>query len=680
MGDISAPGSRCLAFCPVRRLTVLLGILGWLLSVPFVFGLTVEQARERVFAALDPSNAALQPARTAWQDGRVDEAQKLLLQRLTARDFAPGVINQGPPDAGFRAIADAVLEDRFFVQDLWGQQPRDADGNLEWEYRGPRDDPEWAWLLNRHRYFRALLAAFAETGDTRYVARIAADVTDWVQNNDYPNRTTFSAPWRALEVARRVLESWLHVWEALKDEPAFGDQARMLMLGSLLDHADALRQHASFWGGNHLVTEKTALVKLARAFPEFTRSAEWLAYAAETATNEILEQTYPDGAFKELTNHYQRVALINAQLLLESLAEETAWQDVNGFESRVEAMWNYFIGVAKPSGFGPLNNASDEEHNLFYAKDILDFFAHRTDWRLQVERPSFRPASSWFPYAGHMVFRSGNEAGSAWTFFDVGPFGTAHQHMDRFHVSYSAAGRDWLVDGGRYTYQPGKWLDYFKGSNSHNTLQINGYSIVERGDLTHKPLAIQPIEFDGMTILGDEAKFPVEATKGHLSATWRRTVVSTALGVVFVVDEIVTFAPAEVTARWHFAPTVTLMEAKSVVRLGWMSPRKNNPAADSTFLRGVDSPEVAGWYGPQYNVRLPAWERQQTFPIGAPTQFVWILAPPTFEKQIEEEAFEDKVLSPIFKLLNPDDNEAVTMIRPLELHRRFFKEQPVTHP
>src|SRR5690606_27109280 len=91
-----------------------------------------------------------------------------------------------------------------------------------------------------------------------------------------PRRLNFSAPWRALEASRRLMNVWIPLWFALQNESELRDETRLLILRSLWDHGEMLHRFSSFWGGNHLITEKTALVALATAFPEFNDAREWL--------------------------------------------------------------------------------------------------------------------------------------------------------------------------------------------------------------------------------------------------------------------------------------------------------------------------------------------------------------------------------------------------------------------
>jgi len=601
----------------------------WAISLPAVTPTTDDlmAAQAQVLDALDAEQAAMQAVHEIRaQDGDA-AAMAALLAYFAERPMPVAVLPSArtfPP--GVPARAEAAMRDEFNMQGVTAIQPRTPEGGLDWHHRGPRNDPEWAWLLNRHRHFSYLIQAARESWNPAYVHRVEADLVDWIVTNPYPNRTTFSASWRALEVARRMLEVWIQLWDDLKRSPHFSDEARTLMLASFLDHGDALREHASIWGGNHLVTEKTALIMLARAFPEFTITREWLDYAATAATTEILDQTYPDGAYQELTNHYQWVVLRNAQRLKELLEPEADLAIYPAFAARVEAMWQYFIHLAKPSGYGPLNNASDEEHNREFTRQ------QNPEALNHAESASIK----FFPYAGHVIERFSPSPSPTttprWSFFDVGPYGTAHQHQDRLHFSMSAAGRDWLVDNGRYTYQPGKWRDYFKGPHSHNTLTFNGDAAQEGPLSVEQPVPTLPVSLSqDWPVVAGEALIPPSATPGHLPGRWVRIVVYAPFAHL-VLDVVESFAPLTLQARWHFHPDVTTTEAAQVVQ--YVSTASDLFKRD--VYRGQEAPFVAGWRAPQYNERFPAVEQVYTWASRQPHTTVWWLQTPEADGKLIE--------------------------------------------
>ena len=585
---------------------------------------------DRLIEALDLDRPDLDDAARAFAAGDRDAAARALLRHFSARPLPPGVPAALKPPPAYRDRAHDALNDRFTLQDLRGRQPRLDDGGLDWEARGPRDDKEWAWFLNRHGFIPDLLAAHAATGDPRYAAKAASLLVDWTDANPYPARFSFSPAWRPLEAARRVMQAWIPAFEYMRQDPDAHGPALLAMLASVPDHADKLDRFASFWGGNHLITEKIALATLAAAWPEFREAEAWFDRAVDTVRREITAQTYPDGSYKELTNHYQRVVLAAVQPLMPVLRARDA-DAADALSRRVEEMWHYFIMVAAPDGTGPMNNASDLEHNHARAENMPAFF-NRPDWNYVLshgargERPS-GPPSRFFEWAGHVVMRLGWNPDGPWLFFDAGPHGSAHQHKDQLNLAFFARGRHLVADSGRYIYQPGPWKDYFEGPRAHNVLLLDGRGTVPPPRVVSRPLPVSVDFSDTHAFATAAARFPTDPARGRGAPRHTRAVLLLGPEHALVLDEVIAFGPRTLEAVWNFHPSVTPDEADRIVR---RLPAPGGNALSQTAvtdLRGSEDP-VGGWFSPTYNLRKPALQRTHTFRTRGPVVLPWLLSHP----------------------------------------------------
>ena len=584
---------------------------------------------EQLFSSLKTDAPAIATATAQWQSGDEQMAAETLARYFEGRTIDPELLGPTPLPVDALEQADAALARSFYLLGRWETIPARPEGGLDWEHAGSGNDKESAWMLNRHAFLPALLLAWQTTGEPRYRDQLNALWQDWIHSSDYPGRITFSAQWRPLEVARRILNAWTHCFFA---DGALDPETRLLVLASLLDHADALRHHASFWGGNHLISEKLALLILAVAWPEFKDADEWASYAAERVSAQILEQTYPDGSYKELANHYQLIVLASARHLLRLLEPiDPAFRE-RPIYARVEAMWDFFAGSMRPDGFGPLNNDSDLENNAAVLRSVW-LFHDRPDWLgmasngMDGKLPA-GPPSRFYPWAGQVFLRSGWNARAAWLYFDAGPYGSAHQHVDRLHVSLAAGGRLLLADTGRYTYQPGPWRDYFRGAAGHSVLRLNGRAADQAPRVVNEPLPIAFSELNGATFAAATAVFRAPPAGGLLPAMaapvpWTRAVLMGPNGFTCIMDHLVTFSSQDVEARWHFAPGVSTDEAASIV-----VPCGTAVDLESELTIGRELPEPAGWHSDDYNRRVPVPMLSYRGRIDAPTTFVWCIRPP----------------------------------------------------
>jgi len=485
-------------------------------------------------------------------------------------------------------------------------------------------------MLNRQAILPILLQAYRKTGRTEFRQEINRLLRDWILSNPYPARLNFSPQWRPLEVARRVLESWIAVFYA---RDCLDQDTRLLLLSSLLEHGDALRNHASFWGGNHLITEKLGLLAIALAFPEFSDSAGWKDYAMEKLSAEFLAQTYPDGSYKELSNHYQLVVLLSAQRFVRLMTVANPAFRKEPVYRRIEAMWDYFAGVMKPDGFGPLNNDSDLEPNDRYLASAWETFS-RPDWLAMATGgeegtlPS-GPASRFYPWAGQAVLRNNWGAQADWIFFDAGPYGTAHQHDDRLHLSAYLQGRPVLTDSGRHAYQPGPWRDYFSGPSGHSTLLLDGRPADQGPRVARQPLPVEYADTSKCVFAAATASFSQPASRFGLpslrpSVPWTRAVLyDKRYRLVLILDHLVSFQAHEIQANWLFHPDIPENSVGNYLHPG-------GPSTDwqVVALTGRTEPPLGGFMSPEYNLKRPATRLLHTTRVDRPVTLAWILQDP----------------------------------------------------
>ncbi|MBN1403986.1 MAG: alginate lyase family protein [Opitutales bacterium] len=596
----------------------------------------VAQNKERIqtlFSKLDLDYPGLEDVKKSYQSGGLKDACEALLDYYAKCGRKPAVnpLNQNP-DYDVLLRASDTVEGYFTEQNQRAKAALRSDGGIDWDDYGPNGDKEWAWFINRHVFFRDLGEAWLYSGNDSYTTAISSFIEDWVINNPYPDRTNFSPQWRALETARRILESWTPVFYEIAD--SLSPEARLLMLCSLPEHADNLHEHGSFWGGNHLLTEQSALLLLATAWPEFKDAPVWLADAKETSEREILGQSYPDGAYTELTNHYQRVVLDSLERSLRIL--RNAGENDEALEERAALMWDYFANVMRPNGTGPLNNAGDLDYNR--SRVLEAYRAYKRDDWLYIASNGMNgsapdgPASRFFPWAGQAVMRSGWDSHAQWAFFDIGPNGSAHQHNDRLHLSVSLGQHDILVDSGRFIYQPGKWKDYFTGASAHNIVMINGQAPLPPPSAVSEPLPVQAhIEAD-YDFFSAKNSFSSNLQTGSKGAEHRRSVYYKRGAYWLVMDMVLSYGETRVDTLWHFHPDVGLSNDEGGL-IAWADENTGlkikqigGPAVEWSFTMGNENP-VQGWYSPDYNTKWSACTGTASATIRSPECIVWLLWP-----------------------------------------------------
>lgn len=531
--------------------------------------------------------------------------------------------------------ADSVLRDIYTFQRVSGQVPRLNEGQLKWDHNGPEDDIEWAWALNRHYPVASLLSAFHETGNPQYARHIDVFIKDWIIHSwPYPAVKSSTAMWRGLEVSFRE-KVWSRVFYTFLNSDYISPATQLLILRALPDHAHYARH---FHGTtNWLTMEMTGLATVATAWPEFKKSKEWLDYTMSQMTETLQEQVYPDGAQTELTTHYHRVALSNFYLYY-TICSQAGIALPDYFTEQIESMWHYLAYVMRPDGNALLNNDSDLDYNRDRILDVAREY-NRQDWLYIASngnegiKPEGNP-SVLFPWAGHMVSRSGFDQRTHWSFFDVGPWGSGHQHNDKLHLSVAAFGKDFLVDAGRFAYRGAvaeKFRGYAKGSKGHNVVLIDGNGQENGPTLTEKPIPESQFKitnaFDFANASFDNFKSLSEKNVHSRSVLYVRD------EFWVVVDKISTDQPRNIETLWHWHPQCEVKKIKDggvegkhsggtlqIIPVGKKNQKLN-------LIKGQETPEIQGWYSERYNQYEPNTASVYTRSVKSEATNVWMLVP-----------------------------------------------------
>ena len=595
-----------------------------------------------IFENMNMDYPGLEKVSSAWKKGNLEEACRNLLEYYKAGNTAQHLRKVQPEKSSkMEAVADTILNDVFVIQNVRGQLPYLADGHRDWHYKGPNNDREWAWLSNRHSQILQVFLTYFETGNPKYARYIDLFLRDFIiKSIPYPGVKSSNSVWRGLEVSFRA-KVWSQIFYGLLNSEYLSPATRLLMLSSLPDHAHYNRYfHAE---NNWLTMEISALATIATNFPEFKNSTEWLNYSIETMTNSMKGQVYDDGAQTELTSHYHITALNNFELFKEICVRANR-QLLVFFNQTLEKMQNYLASTMRPNGTGILNNDGDLDNNRQRIVKAAHTYG-RDDWKFvatngqEGTKPEMGP-SFFFPWAGQLISRSGYDADAHWSFFDIGPWGSGHQHNDKLNIAVSAYGRDLLVDAGRFAYTgevAAKFRRYATGSQGHNVLLFDG-----KGQGPGVPVTSSPVS-DKDYLITDEYDFArgsfedfidLEGTCNHT-----RTLFYSRGDFWVVVDQVSTDRPRKVEALWHWHPENKLKIENDKV---YTSNEKGNlqiiPAGNQKWevkmVKGQEDPEIQGWYSPEYNKFEPNPTTIFSTQIEGDDTFVWVLYPSDKEEKL----------------------------------------------
>lgn len=588
-----------------------------------------------LFDHIDLQHPGLEKVKAAYSGGELIRASQLLLDYYKKGDFHSELRKETPPNTNETlGEADTILNNVFVIQNVRGQLPYTEDGHRDWHYKGPNNDREWAWLSNRHTQLNTILETYLKTGNPKYAKYIDLFLRDFIlKSMPYPAVKSSTSVWRGLEVAARG-KIWSRIFYGLINNEYMSPATQLLILASLPDHAHYNR---NFHGGNNWLTmEISALATIAAYFPEYKSTDDWLDYSISAMTASMKDQVYPDGVQTELTSHYHNVSLHNFELF-QDICKKANKELPAFFTQTIEDMYHYIAHAVRPDGHRLLNNDGDRGSDRLLILEGAKKF-DKPDWEYIATngnsgtRPVDGP-SYFYPWAGHLISRSGYDGDAHWSFFDLGPWGSGHQHNDKLHLSISVYGKDLLVDAGRFAYTgevAEKFRDYARGSEGHNVLLIDGKG--QEAGPTHATAALDSKhyriteDFDYASSSFD--KFvEIEGKAAHT-----RTVFYVRGEFWIVVDKISTDRPRKIEALWHWHPESQVIKEQLTVKT--KNKKGNlaiipigNPDFQIQMVKGQENPNIQGWYSPEYNVFGPNMASIYHLDISGNTTIAWLILP-----------------------------------------------------
>lgn len=518
-----------------------------------------------------------------------------------------------------------LLLRRLTFQESSGALPLHDEEWIDWSYSGPKGDPEWWGMLQRHSFSRPLLAAWTRTGDDRFASAFSRYITDWIAQNPRPVGGLATGGWETMLMARRISDAWAPAFHEFQMSKGFSDVARIMLLASAHEQLEFLTTHLSM-EGNHLNAELLGIAAGAVAWSEFRHSRQWLDFVVERKRQELDKRVYPDGFQKELSNHYQIIVANHTEFLARLLLEAKHPATMEMYH-RADKLWSAVASVMQPDGHGPLNNDGDLEDNQYHLQKAEEARTIFQGPKLMSSLPTdFRISKD----SGQETLRQGEDQ----IFFDTGPLGTAHQHYDKLHLSAYIRNRSVLVDSGRYTYRIiNAWRRYFTGPWGHNVVIVDdGRAPLEPHEYTNPPKqTIRPHALAGTVYFRPSGLFPERPIR-------HTRTIQGGKGYWLVVDEIEATGQHSLSIPWHFHPNCEVKldsktqavetndAGKGNLRIIPISIDGSGPDRVE-LIKGQTSPFVLGWYSPEYNVRIPTSVALYKKKISGPAVLVWLLIP-----------------------------------------------------
>jgi peptidoglycan/xylan/chitin deacetylase (PgdA/CDA1 family) len=567
---------------------------------------TLRAYAHRIMAE-DTARSHITPARL---ERLLQRAQQLGLRFVTYGELAPPLPEASDSrevmyrflDQGSRSWADAMLDDEWNVASRF--EPAKLPWPLTWT-EDPFNENYWRFLFYSLRPTRHLLHAYLETGDVRYRDKLLGVLESFVERGTSADQ--LSDPHTSAFLVMVLVNTYVKLEQRGDLPKALAQRIRSV----LVDRGKFLLDDDNYEGhDNHGVTEAAALLLLAHNFPALEGASEWKDVAVGRLAALLRENVATDGVQIEQSPFYHFYVLNFFWQIHAWNRQQAAWA-TDELSTAIARMTEFAAYVTYPNGEVPLIGASKQLNMRTSYRDIHTEIADIDPQFAFVwtggERGEYSLApNKLYAPSGWSFLRSPLSDARPYplqtmAIFDVGPYRTAHSHLDALQLVLFAAGRKLVVDSGLFSYENGPEKDYFRSTRAHNTVVIDGKD-QRQGSAT-------PLK----TWSGDGYECQSGASDLSPGASHSRAVCLIRDELVVVLDRLQATdgSSHRYEQLWHLAPDLsatvrgdvaTAVDADGQARLSITQ----GASADLTMsvVRGVDAP-LQGWYSEPYEHREP---------------------------------------------------------------------------
>lgn len=436
-------------------------------------------------------------------------------------------LRQRLPDVVGRIIhqAEHICQHRF---DLLGYDHLDYGPEIDWHldavhgirapqipwYRVPYldfnrvGDSKITWELNRHQHLVTLAKAYRLTGRPEFALEVLEQWYHWQAQNPYPTGINWAS---SLEVAMRSL-SWLWIFHLLRGCSIVpigfsSDLRRALMVNGRY----ISRFLSTYFSPNtHLLGEGVGLFFIGTLCPG-PKAPLYQRQGWRIVLEEARRQVRPDGMHFEHSTYYHTYALdffLHARVLANLNGILIPDEFDKTIQNMLQVTRRLSCGGSLPRlgdddggrVFDPCRNRAEHMVDplplggvLFNRDDfkIADAITEEAVWLFGIEacshfdqlpRQTEPPQSFAMKSSGIHVMGSLGQ-GTQQLVINAAPAQPGrlgHRHADALSVQLNINGHPVLVDPGTFAYvDPHGVRDHFRGTASHNSVQVDGLSEAE---------------------------------------------------------------------------------------------------------------------------------------------------------------------------------------------------------
>jgi len=581
-------------------------------------------------------------------------------------------------------IADDALDGKLLLFSRWqadlGCPPNwllnpvdriQHSGHLHWtripDLSGDMGDIKYVWEASRFPQALCFVRAYAATGDERYPEGFWTQFESWVKVNPPELGPNWSC---GQEIAIRSL-AWVFSLYAFRHSTATTQSRIALMLRYLWYNAYHIEKN--YWyalkcvRNNHSLSEAAGMFTIGALLPFLPEAGRWRQKGFEHLVSEALWQIYTDGTYVQHSTNYSRL-VVQLFTWCTQIARANGEEFPEKVNERLRLLLS-FLWNMQDERTGRLPNYGSNDGALIFPLSSCDYLDYRpslnalseavdgrslypagpwdeeavwfgaptartrcngSDGRLRVDRPAMvvstqKSTGVAFPEGGYYALRSQD----LFAMIRCGQYRHRPSQADMLHVDVWCNGHNVLVDPGTYSYNSGEgWSSYFIGTQSHNTIAVDGRDQMKKG---HRFLWIgwplgKPLEFGPK---GSAYIFMGEHYGYH--PVVHRRLVALREDTLLVVDYLFGATKKhEYTLHW-LIDDLQLRENEwgAMINVGGRIVSLRTGCSHEVLATWVraDEKEKRAWQSLYYGERLPAWSYQMRASCSEPISFFTVLKP-----------------------------------------------------
>lgn len=476
------------------------------------------------------------------------------------------------------------------------------------DFNPANGDIKYVWEKSRFTYLLTIIRNDYHFNED-HSQFVFSEINSWIDANPInqgPN-------WKCSQEISLRLFNWMYALNFYKSSDALTEALWNKIQNTIYWSLHHVYHHINFSRiavrNNHAITETLALTLSELLFPFIPETKKWGKEGREWFEEEVAYQIYEDGTFIQFSMNYHRVVVqllsfgISIADLHDRKFSETVYdraaksldflyqclQEENGY------LPNY--GSNDGALFFPLSNATFRDYRpqlntLHFVLYGIQLFADQnsTEDVCWVKQRFIKTSDSnrviekkhgaiSYPKGGYYLIREKD----VFTFIRCGSYKDRPYQADNLHIDIWHKGINILRDSGSYKYNTEKkYLDYFMGTASHNTVMVENHSQMLKGSrfiwyYWTQALSAKLIEnenefiFDGkinaFKFLNYKAIHSRKVIKKKKSKVWE------------VIDEVTNLDNMEKFQIWHHDQNEVVFEAiadkKEEKAIDWQSYDSN---------------------------------------------------------------------------------------------------------